>query len=424
MNYEKIEYPNYRLHLIKTKKFKTIHVRVAFKRKLKKEEITIRNVLSDILLETGKNYPTTRDLQIAKEENYACSLSSSSFKSGTYAVLLYSLSFLNEKYTEKGMNDTSISLLFDLLKNPNVQDGKFDEKTFKFTMNSYKDYLESLNENPNRIAGIRLDEEMGPNTPLEYHAAGYLEDYQKITPKNLYEYYQSVLKNDIVDIFVLGDFDSEYMQEKIKSFNLREEKNSESETHFVKLKIRDEVNEVVEDHDFMQSQLALGYKIDDMTEFEKKYVFHALNFIFGGGNDSKLFKEVREKNSLCYSIYSHISYLYQTLVVNAGISKDNYEKTVNLINQELEKIKKGDFDEEDLNEMKMIYINTCKTIYDSPNDLIRNYMTHEYFGHDLVEVRIKKILEVTKEDVVKLAQKVKLDTVYFLKGVRHEKTDN
>ena len=74
--------------------------------------------------------------------------------------------------------------------------------------------------------------------------------------------------------------------------------------------------------------------------------------------------------------------------------------------------------------MKMIYINTCKTIYDSPNDLIRNYMTHEYFGHDLVEVRIKKILEVTKEDVVKLAQKVKLDTVYFLKGVRHEKTDN
>ena len=424
MNYEKIEYPNYNLHLIQTKKFKTIHIRVAFKRKLKKEEITIRNVLSDILLETGINYPTTRDLQIAKEENYACSLNSSSFKSGTYAVLLFSLSFLNEKYTEKGMNDKSISLLFDLLKNPNIINNQFEKKTFNYTMNSYKDYLESLDENPNRIAGVRLDEEMGPNTPLAYHASGYMEDYQKITPKNLYEYYLDVLKNDIIDIFVLGDFDKEIMQEKIKQKNIREEQNPKSDSHFVKLNINEKPKEIIEEHEFMQSQLEMGYKINKMTEFEKKYVLHALNFIFGGGNDSKLFKEVREKNSLCYSIHSHISYLYQTLIVNAGISKDNYTKTVSLINQELEKICEGKFDEEDLNEMKIIYINTCKTIYDSPIDLIRNYMSHEYFNHDLVEVRIKKILEVTKEDVIKLAKKVKLDTIYFLKGVRNEETSD
>ncbi len=424
MNYEKIEYPNYNLHLIQTKKFKTIHLLVVLKRKLKKEEITIRNVLSDILLETGKNYKTTRDLQIAKEENYACSLSSSSFKSGTYAVLSFSLSFLNERYTEKGMNDKSISLLFDLLKNPNIVKDEFEKKTFNYTMNSYKDYLESLNENPNRIAGVRLDEEMGKNTPLEYHASGYMEDFKKITAKNLYEYYQDVLKNDIIDIFVLGDYDKETMKEKIKEENIREEKNQKSESHFVKLPISKKTKKIVEEHEFMQSQLAMGYKIDKMTDFEKKYVFHALNFIFGGGNDSKLFKEVREKNSLCYSIHSHISYLYQTLIVNAGISKDNYEKTVSLVNQELTKICEGKFDLEDLNEMKIIYVNTCKTIYDSPNDLIRNYMSHEYFNHDLVEVRIKKILEVTKEDVIKLAKKLKLDTIYFLKGVRNEETDN
>lgn len=420
MNYERVEYPNFRLHLIGTKKFKTIHVRIALKRELKKEEITIRNVISDILLESGKNYPTVRDLQIAKEENYACSLSSSSFKSGAYAVLVYSLSFLNERYTEAGMNEKSISLLFDLIKNPNVEGKSFDDKTFSLVMNSYRDYLESLEENPNRIAGVRLDEEMGPDTPLAYHASGYMEDYEKITKENLYTYYQDVLKNDIMDIFVLGDIDFEWMKEFFSKNALRSETNGQSKTHFVTLPHRQEVNEVIEEYDFVQSKLEIGYKIKDMTEFEKKYVFHAFNFIFGGGNDSKLFQEVRENNSLCYAIHSNISYLYQMLVVHAGIDKDDYQKAVDLINQELKKIQNGDFSDDDLFEMKMIYVNTCKRLYDSPMDVIQNYMSHEYFDHDFIEKRITEILKVTKEDVINLANKIELDTIYLLKGVSNE----
>lgn len=419
MNYERIEYPNYRLHLIKTKKFKTTHVRVALKRKLVKEEITIRNVLSDILLETGKNYKTSRDIQITKEENYACSLSSSSFKSGAYAVLIYSLSFLNEKYTEEGMNEKTINFLFDLLKNPNVENGGFEEKTYSFVMESYKEYLESLDESPNRIAGVRLDEELGEGTPLAFHASGYLEDFNKITKENLYEYYQDVFKNDIIDIFVLGDIDFDFIKDIIAKNSLREEKNKASETHFVKLNKHKDPKVIIEEHEFVQSKLNIGYKLNDLTEFEKKYVLHAFNFIFGGGSDSKLFQEVREKNSLCYDVHSNISYLYQILVVKAGIDFKNYEKTLSLIEQELEKIKQGDFDEDDLYEMKLIYVNTCKRLYDSPMDVIQNYMSHEYFDHDLIEVRINKILEVTKEDVVKLANKVELDTIYLLKGAQN-----
>ena len=58
MNYEYLDMGAYHLHFIKTKKFKTITVEVNFRRKIKKEEITIRNLLKAVLLTTNKNFKT------------------------------------------------------------------------------------------------------------------------------------------------------------------------------------------------------------------------------------------------------------------------------------------------------------------------------------------------------------------------------
>lgn len=424
MDYKKYELGNLNLHIIKTDKFKTVNVRVTLKRKIIKDEINYRNLLSSILLESSKKYPSRRELQMKKEDLYNVIISSASFKSGAYTFLSYSLSCLNEKYTEKGMLEKSINLLLETLLNPDVNDGKFNPKSFNFVKSELKDYLISLDENPNTIASIRLEEEMGKNTPLEYSASGYLDTLDDITEKSLYEYYKSVVEDDIIDIFVIGDVDSNKIIEIFKNSSFRKKQNLKSESHFVTLEKNRNFKEIIENKGFIQSKLLMGYQIDDMTEFERKYVLNAYNFILGGGNDSKLFREVREKNSLCYSISSSYSILYNDLVVSAGIDKNNYQKTVNLIKEAFKEIEQGHFKDSDLDEVKIIYQNACKKMYDNPFDIIRSYLLHEYFDNDLIEERIKNIEKVTKEDIITLAKKIKLDTIYFLEGGSDEQEEN
>ncbi len=53
--------------------------------------------------------------------------------------------------------------------------------------------------------------------------------------------------------------------------------------------------------------------------------------ILGGSAMSKLFQNVREKESLAYSIGSLYLKQKNNIIIKAGIEIENYEKAVNLI---------------------------------------------------------------------------------------------
>ena len=120
MNYEKVDMGSYHLHLIKTKKFKTITVEVNFRRKVKKEEITIRNLLKSVLFSTNKNFKTERDLIKETENLYDLKLISSNMRVGAYSNLSFKIRFLNENFTEESMNEYSIAFLMDILFKPDI----------------------------------------------------------------------------------------------------------------------------------------------------------------------------------------------------------------------------------------------------------------------------------------------------------------
>ena len=115
MKYTKYNMNAYNLHIINTDKFKTITVSVAFRRKMVKEEITIRNLLKELLINSSYNYPTERSLIIETEKLYDLKLLSSNYRIGNYAILSMKTRFLNEKYTEEGMNEESIKFLLDII---------------------------------------------------------------------------------------------------------------------------------------------------------------------------------------------------------------------------------------------------------------------------------------------------------------------
>ena len=415
MEYKTYDFGHNRLHIIKTNKFKTINIKINFKTILKKEEKTIRNFISQILLCSSKNYSTKRKLQIESEELYGIDINSKSYRSGNYSVISFSTTFLNEFYTEKGMNEKSINFFKELILNPDIEKDSFKDFGFNLTKNILEEDITSIKDNPGRYSIIRLYEETAPNTVLSYIPDGYLEDLKKITKKNLYEYYRKMLKEDIVDIFVIGDVDVNEIK-RLLNINIGSGK-SKLEKHFLNLgNTRNDINEVIEKKDINQSKLAISCLFNDLTDFEKKYVLKLYTFILGGSGESILFKSLRGDNSLCYYVNARSSMLDGVITITSGIDKSKYKKAVKLIKKALEDIKRGDFDTEEIEKGKITFINSCKEIYDYPLDLLNVYVSHEYINNDLLETKIKEIEKVNKTMIVDLAKKIKINTIFLLEG--------
>ena len=427
MKYKKINTYSYNLHIIKTDKFKTVTVKMNFRRKLKKEEITYRNMIINMLCESTAKYPTKRLMNIATEELYELCYRGMNYISGKYNVMGFDVTFLNEEYSEKGMLDKSIKFLSDLVFHPNITRKRngicFKEENFNLAYNVLKSNIISQKENPDGYSRTRMLENMEPNSYLSYRSAGYLEDLEKITSKNLYKYYESILTSDVIDIFVIGDVNERHVRKVIEqTFTNIKTLKKPVDSHFVRpKKARLVPKKIIEKQKINQSKLCLGLKIDKMTDFELRYVLNVYSYILGGGPDSKLFKTVREKNSLCYYISSSAQPLNSILTISAGINKKDFQNAVSLIKKELINMRKGKFTDEDIIKAKITYINSLKELEDSPQSLLSLYAGMEYLNSDDLKQRFVKINKVTKANVVKLASKIHLDTIYLLEGDMNEK---
>ena len=417
MEYIKIDKQAYKIHFIKTDKFKKVKIRINFKEKTTKEKVVYRNMLSLVLLEATKKFNTRRLLDIECENLYNIGVGAGTSNSGNYHLLRFNATFLNEKYTEKGMMEESFKFFLEFIFNPNVIDGKFESQTFNNAKNILKEDIESYADNPGRFAFSRIYEIMCPNSVIKYRSTGYIEDLEKVTEENLYEYYKELLTNNEIDIFIIGNIDVKQMEKIIAdNFNIDSIKH-EQLAHIVKQDdFRTEPRVIKENKNINQSILILGSKLKDITEFERKYVLALYNYILGGSADSKLFKEVREKNSLCYSISSTHSGIANLEFISAGIDKENYDKAVELIKAEIKNMENGNFTEEDINQAKITFLASLKEIEDTANGIINIYEAHEYLDYDLLEERAKEIEKVTKEDIINVSKKMYLDTIYLLEG--------
>lgn len=420
MKYKKFSFDNMTLHVIKTDKFKTVDVTVQFKRKINKKEITKRRILSDILLESSKKYPTKRLLEMETEELYSLSIWNDSYISGNYHVIKIDESFLNEKYTEVNMNEKSFSFLLQLILNPNVKNDEFDDVSFDLSKKLIKDNIKTFPDNPNAYSIKRMLENLSNKNSMSYRGVGYKEDLNKITNKNLYEYYLDVLENDIVDIAVIGDVDIDMVAHYFKENFIRNNKKTILETHYNKLVCKKELN-ITEKTNIKQSHLVIGATVDIEDDFVRQYVLNVYSYILGGSGDSLLFNTVREKNSLCYNIYSTYNILSDVLIIKSGIDSKNKNKTVSLIKKCMEDIKNGNFDEDEIKKAKMVFKSSCLKCLDSPNSIMYNYIAHNSNIVDLLKDKYKKIDLVTKEMVMDIAKNIHIKTIYMLEGSNEER---
>lgn len=416
MNYEQINMGSYNLHIIQTKKFKTITMEVNFRRKVKKEEITIRNLLKMMLLHTTKNFKTERDFIKETEFLYDLKLISSNMRIGNYSDLSFKIRFLNEVYTEKSMNEYSIAFLMDVLFNPNIEDGKFIQEDLKICKNKLAKNIEKLSDNKLKYALLKLMATTG-NMPYSYNSYGDLDDLEKITTSNLYDYYKTVLTDDYVDVFVVGDVDASEIKNYLKKyFKIETFKKDKKELLVDELVPRKRIKKIVENEDSNQSQLTALCSLNGLTDYERKYVLLVYNEMLGGSSNSLLFDTVREKNSYAYYINSSAKAYDNILMLYSGIEPGNSDNVLKLMRKTLQNITKGNFSNGILENSKETIVSSIKASTDSPTGVINTYYAKFLANSDDFEKRIENVKKVTREDIINLSKRVTMHTVYLLEG--------
>lgn len=418
MEYKKIDMTSFNLHLIKTDRFKTINFRVCLRDEIKKEEITLRNVLASFLTYATATYPTKRDLVLKEQDLYAASIYTKSYRSGRFNMINFCMSILNENYTEKGMLEESVKFLGDILFNPNFKEQTSFEEAFKFICDSAESSIKGMKENPTTYSITRMLEEMDSNMPYGYHEFGYIEDLKQIDKETLTNYYEQIMNRSLVDIYVIGNINKEEIESLCHKYlqfsTFKRPKKSQLIEHE---KLPSKIKIKKEQENSNQSKLSIGCKIGKLTEFERNYVLTIYNMILGGSSESKFFQVIREKHSLAYYVSSSLNKLDSLMIIKAGISKDNFNQTLDLIKKLMKEMEQGDFEEEIISTMKENYISLLKEIEDNENAIIETYLAKDLLNLGDIEERKQEVMKVTKEDIIKVAKKVKIDTVFLLEGI-------
>lgn len=420
MEYIKYELGAYNLNVIKTNNFKTVRVEVKFRNVVKKEEITLRNLLKMVLIESTKKFDTERKFVIESEELYDLKLSSTSSRVGNFTTLSFNLTFLNEEYTEKGLHNKSLDFLMEVLFNPNVSNNKFDSLSFNNCVNKLEKSIMGRKDNKTKYSIFALLQHMG-DYAYSYDQYGYLSDLKNIDEAKLYEYYKKVLMNDLVDVYVIGNVDSNEIKEYfINNFKINSFKKEKMNVLIDEVLPRKRVKVFKEDDDVNQTKIAIGLRFNDVSEYERKYVLYVYNEILGGSGNSLLFDTVREKNSLAYYINSIAQGYDNLLIIYTGIDKDRVDLGLKLIKKTIKDIEKGKFTSDMFNNAINMITSSLKLSLETQPSVINNYYAMNILNSDDINTRISKFEKVTKEDVINFSKKIKMDTIFLLEGDHNE----
>ena len=412
-----------KIHYIKTDLFKTDLISIFLTRKLDRETVTKYTLIPAVLTSGTKTMPTQEAINKEMEELYGAAMDCGIEKAGDNQLLKFYIESINNKYvlTDENLIEEVINKLLEIVFEPLLENNIFKKEYVEKEKVKIRQLIEGKIDNKDKYAVDRMTEEMYKGEPYGLYKYGYVEDLEKITTEELYKSYLDLIENAKIDIVVSGDFHQDSI-ERIITENQNIKNLKEREPDFVvnnektEKKEQKEEKVVEESLNVAQGKLVMGLDVLENEE-NTRFVLGIYNTILGGSATSKLFQNVREKESLAYSIGSKYLKQKNNIIIKAGIEIENYEKALELIKNEIEDMKNGKFDENEVEQAKQYIIYGVNAIVEDQENGVNYYISQELSG-TLVspEEYIEKIKKVTKEDVIQIAQKIALNTVYFLKN--------
>ncbi|WP_419884620.1 EF-P 5-aminopentanol modification-associated protein YfmF [Paenibacillus sp. B-A-8] len=408
-----------RIHVMPTKAFKTYAISLYAGIPLDENTVTSTALAPFVLRRGTATYPETTQFRERLEELYGAGFGFDIYKRGDYQIVQFRMDTINDSFVQNQENllEQSFAFLGEVLTRPLVEDGSFRPSYVATERETVRKKLESIVNDKIRYAAERCIEEMCRNEPYRLHPLGQRADLDRITPKSLYESYNSWLDEAILDLYVVGDTTVDEVEKLVqRHFGRIQSEVGLYSSKFVPVSVN-EVRTVEEKLDVSQGKLNLGLRTS-ITYKDDSYASALMyNGILGGYPHSKLFVNVREKASLAYYASSRYDGHKGIGTIQSGIETQNYGKAVDIIEKQLEEIKAGNISDLELSQTKAMIRNQLSEIPDSAFEMISYDFNRQLSGKDrTADQLLQQVEQIGAEDVKAAAETFQLDTIYFLTG--------
>ncbi|OMD52029.1 EF-P 5-aminopentanol modification-associated protein YfmF [Paenibacillus odorifer] len=408
-----------RIHVMPTKAFKTYAISLYAGIPLDENTVTSTALAPFVLRRGTATYPETTQFRERLEELYGAGFGFDIYKRGDYQIVQFRMDTINDSFvqSQESLLEQSFAFLGEVLTRPLVEDGSFRPSYVATERETVRKKLESIVNDKIRYAAERCIEEMCRNEPYRLHPLGQRADLDQITPKNLYESYNSWLDDAILDLYVVGDTTAEEVEKLVqRHFGRVQSEVGLYSSKFVPVSVN-EVRTVEEKLDVSQGKLNLGLRTS-ITYKDDNYASALMyNGILGGYPHSKLFVNVREKASLAYYASSRYDGHKGIGTIQSGIETQNYGKAVDIIEKQLEEMKAGNISDLELSQTKAMIRNQLSEIPDSAFEMISYDFNRQLSGKErTADQLLEQVEQIGAEDVKAAAETFQLDTIYFLTG--------
>ncbi|HGF7907441.1 TPA: M16 family metallopeptidase [Enterococcus faecium] len=407
------------LHVLPTKQYKTIRIFIRFTARLQQEVITKRSLLSSMLETNSLNYPDQTKLSAKLAELYGASFGLSVRKKGNLHWLNVGISFVNGEYVnDPNLFSQAVDFLKEVLFYPNIKNRQFDQLTFDLEKNNLRLYLESLKEDKQTFASYALQELYFENSPEQkIPSLGVVEEIDKITARSLAAYYQEMMANDQIDIFVVGDVDPDKAAEAVGQLPFEPRETAHPELFYTQPQVNI-VKERQVREPIVQAKLNLAYQTNVYYDEPERFAIMVFNGLFGGFPHSKLFMNVREKESLAYYASSSVDTFRGFMSVQTGIDEKNRNQVLRLIHEQLESLRNGEITDLELAQTKAMLRNQYLLSLDSPQAAIEASFLDSWLPETKLsdEEWLKRMESVTIKEIQQVAEQIELQAIFFLAG--------
>ncbi len=394
------------IYYLQTDKFKTTTVSVNIFRPIE-GEAAANALLTRILKTASAKYASKTEIEKHLEWMYGAVFAADVNKKGDMQILNFEITAPSDVYTGEDTAAAAAEFLKEIIYNPKIKDGMFDDEIFNIEKENLKNLIYASENDKKEFATQRCIEEMCGAEAFAIPRLGTAAQLERITNKALYEHYKNVIKNSGVDIFVSGTCDTEAVK---NIFDVAESCGNITEP--LRLAERNTVKEIHEIMDVNQGKLVIGMTVD--APFYDTVLF---NSVYGSGTHSKLFNNVREKLSLAYYAYSRYVRSKSVIIVGTGIEFDKYVPARDEVFNQLKEMQNGNISDFEIESAKKFIETIYISMKDDPRRMIDFYIAQNIAGDtDGIDEFIAGINKVTRNDIIKAAKSVKANTIYFLKG--------
>ncbi|HFR3550538.1 TPA: M16 family metallopeptidase [Streptococcus suis] len=408
------------LHFIESDKFTTNRIRVRFAAEMSEQTVAGRVLVANLLEMGNQDYPSAQRLRMRLAELYGAHFSTSVSKRGRVHFVDLTISYINPHYLPEQEDITGeiIDFLEACLFKPLKNGSAFKEDVFAVEKNNLLSFLETEVEDNFYHADVEMSKLYYEDEAVQIPRVGRIDLVEQATAETVFKTYSNMLRLDKIDIFVLGQVDQALVQEKFSSFSFKY-RNPKLELEYQQSYSK-VTRERVERKEARQSILELAYHLQVVYNDVNYPALLVFNGLLGAFSHSKLFMNVREKESLAYTIGSQISIFSGMLKIYAGINRQDKLKAIKLIRQQVMALKQGKFTEDDLNLTKNMLVHSATLAQDRQNNLLEQVYNQVTMGQRNVTLEewIEAVNKVSREDILRVGQLVRLQAVYFMEGIK------